>query len=247
MHVVKSLCCAAAITILAASGAHADEWNKKTYLTFSGPVQIPGTTLPAGTYLFQLADPDNARHVVMVASKDGKHIYGMFLTIPDERTQTPSENIVMFKETAAGAPQAVEAWWYPGDASGEEFVYPKRQAILIAKANHKPVLATETAMDTSAPQHQQMSALRGSTVGRVDENGNTNATVAPAPSTTVNGNTSTSAPSAAGTSGTTNATPAAGRRRATLPGTASNLPLLELLSVLSLAAGFSLRRVRADA
>src|SRR5579871_971994 len=89
MHVIKTLCCATAITLLAASGAHADEWNKKTYLTFSGPVQIPGATLPAGTYLFQLADPDNARHVVMVASKDGTKIYGMFLTIPDYRVDTP--------------------------------------------------------------------------------------------------------------------------------------------------------------
>ena len=254
MHVVKTLCCAVAITLLAAAGAHADEWNKKTYLTFSGPVQIPGATLPAGTYLFQLADPDNARHVVMVASKDGKQVYGMFLTIPDKRTQAPSENVVMFKETAAGAPEAVQAWWYPGDNFGEEFVYPKNQAIRIAKANHRPVLATETAMNNTASQSEQMSSLRKSKVSRVDENGNTNTTTneqpaAPAPANTVDGHdTTTSAPAASTTTGTTGQTTATSTHsRRTLPRTASNLELVELLSVLSLAVGFSLRRYRTNA
>src|SRR5579872_4473379 len=87
MRVINAMCCAAAIVALLAPGARADEWNKRTILTFSGPVQIPGATLPAGTYVFQLADPDNARHVVMVASKDGTKIYGMFLTIPNDRLE----------------------------------------------------------------------------------------------------------------------------------------------------------------
>ena len=248
MHVVKALCCAVAITLFAAAGAHADEWNKKTYLTFSGPVQIPNATLPAGTYLFQLADPDNAPHVVMVSSKDGKHVYGMFLTIPDKRTQAPSENVVMFKETAAGAPEAVQAWWYPGDNFGEEFVYPKDQAMRIAKANHKPVLATETAMNNTSSQSDQMSSLRKSRVSRVDENGNTNAAASqppatPAPANTVDGQNSqntTRAPAA--TTGTSGQSTTATHHRKTLPRTASNLALFELLSVLSLAVGFSLRR-----
>ncbi len=171
MHLMKSLCCAAAITLLAVSGAHADEWNKKTYLTFSGPVQIPGATLPAGTYLFQLADPDNARHVVMVASKDGSHVYGMFITIPNDRLDTPDENVVMFGEAPAGAPQAVQAWWYPGERIGEEFVYPKNQATAIAKANHKEVLATDSDVNANGSENDRMASLRGSKVGRVDENG----------------------------------------------------------------------------
>ena len=200
MHVVKNLCCAVAITLLAASGAHADEWNKKTYLTFSGPVQIPGATLPAGTYLFQLADPDNARHVVMVASKDGSHVYGMFITIPNDRLETPDENVVMFGETPAGAPQAIQAWWYPGERMGEEFVYPKNQAMAIAKANHREVLATDSDVNANGSENDRMTSLRGSKVGRVDENGNMNgdnakatASNAPAATTTAANNTAESA------------------------------------------------------
>jgi hypothetical protein len=256
MRIIKSLCCAAAITLFAASFAHADEWNKKTYLTFSGPVQIPGTTLQAGTYLFQLADPDNARHVVEVASKDGTHIYGMFLTIPNQRLETPSENVVMFREAPAGAPQAVQAWWYPGERVGEEFVYPRNQAVAIAKANHKTVLATETEARTNTSEPARMTTLRGSKVGHVDENGRMNgepskaetttasAATTTAPANTVNGRNTTAKRSVA-TSGQTNtATNTAPTNRKSLPRTASSLELFELLSGLSLAAGFSIRRVR---
>jgi len=261
MHVIKALCCATAITLLAAVGAHADDWNKRTFLTFSAPVQIPGATLPAGTYLFQLADPDNAQHVVMVASKDGTKIYGMFLTIPDYRVDTPDQNVVLFGESPAGAPQAVQAWWYPGNQSGEEFVYPKTQAIAIAKANHKRVLATEASANTTTADKDHMASLRQSKVGRVDENGNMNNDTANAPQTTTASNNAapatTTAPAntvngrdmnqSAKAQTTTASVGTAGRatgKRTTLPRTASSLELVELLSGLSLAIGFSLRRLR---
>lgn len=198
MHLFKAICCAAAIagmTLLVAPNARADEWNKKTYLTFSGPVQIPGTTLPAGTYLFQLADPDNARHVVEVASKDGTKIYGMFITIPNDRLDTPDNNVVMFSESPAGTPQAIEAWWYPGDRMGEEFVYPKNQAMRIAKANHRDVLATEA--NASGSESDQLKTLRGSNVGRVNENGTmSNSPAATNTAESVNQNAKNSAPAA---------------------------------------------------
>jgi hypothetical protein len=292
MHVVKAMCCAAAITILAASGAHADEWNKKTYLTFSGPVQIPGATLQAGTYLFQLADPDNARHVVMVASKDGSKVYGMFITIPNDRMDTPDENVVLFGESQAGTPQAVQAWWYPGERTGEEFVYPRRQAVAIAKANHKEVLANESDVNANGSDNDRMAALRGSKVSRVDENGNMKgepsntttaatttaenttapaktikpnaetttasaATTTAAPANTVDGRNMKAAKSttarsntAVGTAGQANTNTADNARtrrskRTSLPRTASNLALFELLSALSLAGALTIRRLRA--
>jgi len=36
--------------------ATADESDEKTVFTFSGPVEIPGQVLPAGTYVLKLAD-----------------------------------------------------------------------------------------------------------------------------------------------------------------------------------------------
>ena len=77
MRVWKALCCAAILTVMAAPAAHADEWNKKTILTFSGPVAIPGATLPAGSYVFKLADLQGNRHVVQVFDKQQVALMGI--------------------------------------------------------------------------------------------------------------------------------------------------------------------------
>ena len=95
--------------------AGADEWNQKTIMTFSGPVEIPGQVLPAGTYVFKLADSQADRNVVEVFNKDESHMYGFFLAIPDYRLKPRGKPIITFEERAAGAPEAVKAWFYPGD------------------------------------------------------------------------------------------------------------------------------------
>src|SRR5436190_10702936 len=66
--------------ILSTSQLRADEFNKMTYLTFSGPVQVPGVVLPAGDYMFKLADPDTGRRVIQVWDKEGTHLYTMLLS-----------------------------------------------------------------------------------------------------------------------------------------------------------------------
>jgi hypothetical protein len=44
--------CAVALTLALRRAASADENDRLTYMTFSGPVQVPGVTLAAGTYTF---------------------------------------------------------------------------------------------------------------------------------------------------------------------------------------------------
>jgi hypothetical protein len=107
--------------------ANADEWDQKTIFTFSGPVEIPGQVLPAGTYVFKLADSSSDRNTVQVFSQDEKHLYGTFLSIPDERLQPAGKPIITFDERTAGSPEAVRAWFYPGDEYGHQLVYPKQQ------------------------------------------------------------------------------------------------------------------------
>jgi len=249
MRALKLLCGTAALVAFLAPGAHADEWNKRTYLTFSGPVQVPGATLPAGTYTFEIANPDTTRHVIRVSEKDsGKHI-GLFMTIPNERLDPPSDNLVMFSERAAGAPQAIQVWFYPGDRFGEEFVYPRNQAIAIAKANKKSVLSTNTAGNTTASEESRMASMKSASVERVDESGNP-AKDEPKPSTTTASSATTAAK--ADTTPRTNAAKAnadtvgtaGSARRRSLPRTASNLVTFELLSLLSLAGAYGVRRVR---
>lgn len=119
--------------------AEASEWNQRTVLTFSGPVEIPGQVLPAGTYVFKLADSPSNRHIVQVFNKDENRIFGTFLAIPDYRMQPSDKTIITFAERPADQPEAIKGWFYPGRQYGHEFVYPKTKAVALAKANHTPV------------------------------------------------------------------------------------------------------------
>jgi hypothetical protein len=103
--------------------AAADEWDKRTTLTFSGAVEIPGKVLAAGTYVFQLADSLTNRHVVQVFDQDGR-IVATLLTIPSVRQTAADETRITFEEQRAGAPSPIKTWFYPGDPVGEEFIYP---------------------------------------------------------------------------------------------------------------------------
>src|SRR5712691_12769970 len=160
MRVVKMLCCAAVVTVALAPSARADEWNKKTILTFSGPVQIPGTTLPTGTYVFKLADIAGNRHVVQVFDKDEKKIFTTMLAIPNQRLEPSDKPVVLFSERASGSPQAVKVWYYPGETVGNEFVYPKTQAMRIAKETHQSVLSTNDETPTLTSDADRTSSMK---------------------------------------------------------------------------------------
>lgn len=115
--------------------------DKRVFFTFSGPVAVPGVTLPAGKYLFRLPTTigSGERHLMQVLSADGKTSYAMAVTISANRTDYPDKPEIRFMETAAGMPAAVKTCWYPGDKSGYEFIYPKEQARLLAKGTGQPV------------------------------------------------------------------------------------------------------------
>ncbi|MCU1384196.1 MAG: hypothetical protein JWL71_2893 [Acidobacteria bacterium] len=163
-------CSAAILAAGLAPSAHADEFTKLTLLTFSGPVDVPGITLPAGTYRFELADPTTSRRVVRVSDKDGTKSYGMFISMPNQR-MTPTDNpVVMFKESAAGAPPAVQVWFYPGETYGYEFAYPHDQALKIAKATHQPVLAYADDSKGTSSDTDRLASMNKADVSRIDEN-----------------------------------------------------------------------------
>jgi hypothetical protein len=133
--------------------AAADDFDQKTVFTFSGPVEIPGQVLSAGTYVFKLADSSSDRNIVQVFNKDETHLYGTFLAIPDYRTKPAGKTIITFEERPAGSPEAVKAWFYPGENYGRDFVYPKPKATALAKANNTPVpsMPAEFAANTIKP------------------------------------------------------------------------------------------------
>ena len=80
-----------AVTVLGAAvlpSAQADTWSKKTVVTFSQAVEVPGKILPAGTYTFQLLDSNSDRHIVQIFNADGSQIIATILAINDYRLQS---------------------------------------------------------------------------------------------------------------------------------------------------------------
>jgi hypothetical protein len=135
MKRVKLIATALALMVLAvlASRATAQQSNtmERTFLTFSGAVEMPGVTLEPGTYVFKLADTPS-RNVVQVWDKDEKNMMGHWTFVQAERPQVTEDTVVMFKETREGAMPAVQFWYFPGEKVGKEFIYPKDQAERIA-------------------------------------------------------------------------------------------------------------------
>lgn len=135
--------CATAMAVFASAAAQDFNTNERTFLTFSGAVELPSVTLQPGTYLFKLADSASNRHIVQVLSQDEKQIHATILAVPAERLEVTGENVVTFRETAEGGTPAVQYWYYPGDRIGHEFVYPREQAQRIAQRTGQNVLTAD--------------------------------------------------------------------------------------------------------
>jgi hypothetical protein len=208
----------------------ADDWNKKTIVTFSQPVEIPGgIILPAGTYVFKLMDSASNRHIVQIFNQDQTHIYATILAIPNWRLRATDKTVIKFAERPSGSPEAIRAWFYPGANSGEEFVYPKRRAVELAKATNMPVLAMPTELESvittpaKSVNDEPVVALKEAPLTAVNPTGEEveiAQVVTPPPVQTTDAD-----------------TPQPIER---LPQTASPLPLLGLIGLLSLGAGFAL-------
>ncbi|HEV2200120.1 MAG TPA: hypothetical protein VGR73_09880 [Bryobacteraceae bacterium] len=138
--VATMFCCAALFSVVPAG---ADQFNKKTVVTFTRPVELPGVVLPAGTYVFRLYDSFADRHIVQVFDTKETHIYATILAIPNWRIKPTSENVMRFTEPIRGNPEALRAWFYPADSFGQEFVYPKKRAAELAVTSKAPVLTGE--------------------------------------------------------------------------------------------------------
>src|ERR1700674_1538594 len=141
---VAMICCFAFVALAVAPQVKADTFDKKTIITFSEPFEVPGVdaqVLPAGTYVFKIFDSWSDRNIVQIFSADETHVYTTILAIANYRLKATDKTVLTFGERAAGQPEAIKAWFYPGQTWGQEFVYPKKRAIELAKIVNEPVLA----------------------------------------------------------------------------------------------------------
>jgi hypothetical protein len=119
----RALVVCAAMAAMIAPSALADEWNRATYFTFNRPLEVPGQVLLPGSYTFRLLDSPTDRNIVAIYNRDQTRLYAILFAVPDFRLDPPSRPEVTLEERSATSPQAIGAWWYPGEQYGEHFVY----------------------------------------------------------------------------------------------------------------------------
>jgi Protein of unknown function (DUF2911) len=124
--------------------ARADEMNQCTKITFSQPIQIPGQILPAGTYQFKLADP-NDLDLVRIFNSDGTRLLATLQTITAERAKPTGDTVVVLAEQPEGRPETLVKWFYPGNTSGHELVYSKQEEQQLAQDRQQTTVAKQTA------------------------------------------------------------------------------------------------------
>jgi hypothetical protein len=137
---------AAALVLLAVFAQHVaaqqPDTRDRTIMTISNAVELPGLRLEAGKYVFRIADTAS-RNVIQVLSEDEMQMLGQWLFVPAERQEVTSDTVVTFRETSADTTPAVQFWFYPGEKTGKEFIYPKDQAMRIAQRTGATVLTEE--------------------------------------------------------------------------------------------------------
>jgi hypothetical protein len=119
--------------------AMADQWNKKTYITVNEAIQVPGKVLQPGRYVMKLLDSPSNRHIVQIFNEREDQLQTTVLAIPNYRLQPTGKTEFQWWETPAGQPRALRAWFYPGDNFGQEFAYPKSEAMAIAASTNTQV------------------------------------------------------------------------------------------------------------
>lgn len=245
---------AAMVTISVNAGAQGPV-NQDTYFTFSQAVELPKTTLPAGTYFFQLVDSNSNRHIVKVMSQDRRQLHATLMAIPYYSNERPSdEPQVRFLETPAAngvaASNAIKIWFYPGTSTGHEFIWPRDKALALARVTDQSVLTTKTDDESS-----ELSRVDGAGIEAV-------VTSEPEASVNASASATTEAQPApepvreqVGALATPPAEPApmpdrdvepapAAAPRTNLPATAGVLPLLALIGFGSLVGSRMVRRAR---
>ena len=235
--VIPTMFCLALIGATFSPSAKADDYDKKTTLTFSQPIEIPPVhiqgyrVLPAGTYVFKLVNSSSNRHIVQIFNKEQTRIFATILAIPNYRLQPKDKTVITFNEAVQGRPQAIRAWFYPGANWGEEFVYPKAKAVELAKVTNLPVLQMPAPVREEVAKPEEARAeLERAPVTAVRPSGEEveiAQVVTPPPPAEVAQVVAAPAPAA----------------EPKLPTTASPLPLIALLGLLALGGALTLRVV----
>jgi len=103
--------------------AKADEVNQQTTVKLSGPVEVPGRVLPAGEYVFKLADNPSEHGIVQIFNEDQRQLVATIFTVPASRAKATDGTVITLEERPIGSSEALGKWFFAGQTEGVQFLY----------------------------------------------------------------------------------------------------------------------------
>ena len=100
--------------------------SSPSYVTFSGPVSLPGVSLGSGTYVFERVNPESGTHLVMVRNRATRQVCFLGFTLPVSRPAgMKDDRQIVLKESPKGVAPRIDAWYPAGELTGAQFMYPE--------------------------------------------------------------------------------------------------------------------------
>jgi hypothetical protein len=236
----------------------ADDYDKKGIVNFSQPTEVPGIVLQPGTYVIKLLGSQSNRHIAEIMNEKMDHLYALTFTAAAFRVERTGKPVLTFYEGTNGQPQAIKTWFWPGELDGIEFLYPKTQAAKIAAATNQKV--AEGGLPSVAESGQSLTPDSGKAVTLQSQDQSQPAAspftanaaepvAAPAPAPVVIAQNTPPPSQTAPAADTAQSNSPADSSNAnssdqTLPQTASYLPLIGVIGLISLAAAVLIASVR---
>ena len=218
----KSLAVGALALMICVPAAFA-QTPEGSILPVTEPLDVGGPILQPGTYLIRVLPSPTDRNKVQITSQDGQTVFATVLTVP--RYLKPGEEIAnttfVFYPPVEGAPRALRTW-YAQDPSasggGHDIVYDERRARELARLASLPVV--------SYRQETQVSAFDDTDLFLVTPDQRIKVYVPPPPMVS--------------------AARVAEAAPLQMPRTASRLPLVAMLGLLSIAGALAFRVIRPE-
>jgi hypothetical protein len=140
-------------TSMAAAVTRADDSVKQATVTIQSSEQVPGSVLPAGTYVFKQTGMQSGWAIVQIYSKDGSALVTTILAYPNAQVLSNGQNFVVYPVTGSGSVPAMEGIVFAGDSTVQQFAYPEATADQIGAANHLriPTTGTDDAYPSALP------------------------------------------------------------------------------------------------
>ena len=141
----RSFVCAMCVFGATAAFA-ADPTGATANFTVTQQTRVPGDVLKPGDYTIRVVDHLSDRLIVRVDSVNGK-THSTFLGLQDASVNKPSAPGVVTWENASQKTTYLKGFLFPNMNSVVEFVYPKADAVAIAKSNQSKVPAIDPASE----------------------------------------------------------------------------------------------------